>query len=404
MSRVALISPYPEPGQPSTTGVAWYTQGLARALAGTGAEVTVVAPGPAGTDRVESDGPVRVQRCFSRGRAGLLRAARAATASGAQVTHVQHEAFLYGGPETVPALLVALGRLRGNERGPVVTMHQVVAPASVDRSFTGMHRVAIPPAVARAGLATMQKSISRLASRVIVHEDAFRRVVPGSVVMPLGANRPELLPASRKDQRTAELRARAGAPPGSLLVLGFGFVAPYKGLEPALEAARLAGERIRLVVAGTEHPRLVGQGYLHQLEERYRDVAYFTGYVDDGDVDAWFGASDAVLLNYPRPFSSSGVLAQAAHHGVPALLSAELAAVVGFPAESALPAEPDRMAKWLVELAGDPGRRDELRRRTGELGTGRSWPEVAERHLEIYEEVIDAQRASGRASRHRSRW
>lgn len=163
---VALISPYPEPGQPSETGVAWYTQGLARALARAGAAVTVVAPGGDGSvGRVETDGEVRVERCFTRGPTGPLRAAGAALSTGAPVAHVQHEAFLYGGPGSVPGMLAALGRLKGRSRGPVVTMHQVVAPQSIDRSFTGMHRVGIPPAVARTGLSTLQSSISRLVSR-----------------------------------------------------------------------------------------------------------------------------------------------------------------------------------------------------------------------------------------------
>ncbi len=400
---VALISPYPQPGQPSETGVAWYTQGLARALSRAGAAVTVVAPGRDGErGRVEMDGDVRVERCFSRGATGPVRAARAAVATGAPVTHVQHEAFLYGGPDSVPGMLVALRQLRGRDRGPVVTMHQVVAPQSIDRSFTGMHRVSVPPAVARTGMATLQNSISRLASQVIVHEDAFRRVLPGSVVLPLGAGGAEQIDPAAAG-RSPALRASVGASEDTLLVLAFGFVAPYKGLEPVLDAAGMAGERVKVVVAGGEHPRLVGQGYLRQLQERYGRVAAFTGYVGDDEVEAWFGAADAVALNYPKPFSSSGVLAQAANHGVAALLSPALAAVVGFPQSAALPAEPVRMARWLQSLAGDRAALDELKERTSKLRTGRSWTEVAERHLAIYEEVIDAQRSSGRALRLRSR-
>ena len=396
---VALISPYPEPGQPSETGVAWYTQGLARALARAGAAVTVVAPGRDGSvGRVETDGGVRVERCFTRTPVGPVRAARVAVATGAPVTHVQHEAFLYGGPDTVPGMLVALRRLKGRARGPVVTMHQVVAPQTIDRSFTGMHRVAVPPAVARTGLATLQSSISRLASRVIVHEDAFQRVLPGSVVLPLGANHSEA-PRSADGARARQLRARVGAAEDTLLVLAFGFVAPYKGLEPLLDAAGLAGPRVKVVVAGAEHPRLVGQGYLRQLQERYGRTATFTGYVEDHEVEGWFSAADAVALNYPKPFSSSGVLAQAANHGVAALLSPALAAIVGFPGGVALPPDPPDMARRLDSLAGDRPALDELKARTKALGTGRSWPEVAERHLAIYEEVIDAQRSPGRPVR-----
>lgn len=396
---IALISPYPEAGQPSETGVAWYTQGLARALDRAGAAVTVLAPGRDGPPgRVETDGGVRVQRCFARSPAGPIRAARAALDSGAPVIHVQHEAFLYGGPDTVPGMLMALRRLRDRARGPVVTMHQVVEPQSIDRSFTGMHRVAIPPVVARAGLATVQNSISRLASRVIVHEDAFQRVVPKSVVVPLGVDSSGDA-GSVDPARARKLRARAGASDDTMLVLAFGFVAPYKGLEPLLDAALLGGPRVKVVVAGAEHPRLVGHGYLRQLHERYGQAVTFTGYVGDDEVEAWFAAADAVALNYPKPFSSSGVLALAANHGVAALLSPALAAVVGFPGPAALPPDPPAMARWLESLAGDRAALDELKARTAALSTGRSWSEVAERHLAIYEEVIHAQRSPGRSIR-----
>ncbi|HET6874281.1 MAG TPA: hypothetical protein VFH70_05855, partial [Acidimicrobiales bacterium] len=258
---VALVSPYPTTDQRGHSGVAWYSQCLARALAGAGARVTVVAPGERDGYTIEQDGPVQVDRCFHRGAAGALKAIGGAFGSGSPIVHIQHEAFLYGGPDSVPSVLAAMARIRQAGRGPVVTMHQVVEPASIDRSFTDIHRVNIPPAVARAGLATMQSSVARIASKVIVHEEAFRRMLPHAAVFPLGGNSS---PPSGTGvaEGAARFRAEAGAGRDTLLVLCFGFVAPYKGFELALEAARLAGPQVKMVIAGGEHPRLEGQGYL----------------------------------------------------------------------------------------------------------------------------------------------
>lgn len=400
---VTLVSPYPNPEQPSESGVAWYTQGLARALAGRGARVAVVAPGERTTLRTERDGTVEVNRCFSRGAAGALRAAGAALATGSPVVHVQHEAFLYGGPESVPSVLMGLARLRQAGRGPVVTMHQVVEPASVDRGFTDIHRVRIPPPLARAGLATMQGSVARIASTVIVHEPAFRRVVPGSVVLPLGGDHSVGLPAGEVEPRRDELRAAAGVGPDALLVLCFGFVAPYKGFEAVLQAARLARPHVRVVVAGAEHPRLKGQGYLTGLQHRYGDAAFFTGFVPDDEVGAWFSAADAVVLPYPQPFSSSGVLAHAISYGVAALVSPQMGEVIGLPPEHSIPIDPAAMAENLSELALDRSRLAEVAARTAALRAGRSWAELAERHLELYQEVINAQSAPRRTARRGSR-
>ncbi|MBS1877969.1 MAG: glycosyltransferase, partial [Actinobacteria bacterium] len=80
---VALISPYPPPGErhAGRSGVASYAANLARALSGRGLEVTVIAPTepglPAGR---EADGAVAVERRFRRGPAAVPSAARAALA------------------------------------------------------------------------------------------------------------------------------------------------------------------------------------------------------------------------------------------------------------------------------------------------------------------------------------
>ena len=401
---VTLVSPYPNPEQAGESGVAWYTQGLARALAGRGARVSVIAPGSRLTRGTERDGAVEVNRCFSRGPAGAARAAGAALTTGSPVVHLQHEAFLYGGPESVPSVLMGVARLRRARRGPVVTMHQVVDPARVDRSFTGIHRVRIPPPVARAGLATMQTSLARIASAVIVHEPAFRRLVPGSVVLPLGEQHSSPGLVGDAERRGNELRAAAGIGADALLVLCFGFVAPYKGFEAVLEAVRQTGPGVRAVIAGAEHPRLRGTGYLADLQGRYGDVAVFTGFVPDVDVPAWFAAADAVALPYPQPFSSSGVLAQAIAHGVAALVSPPMSDIVGLPSGHVIPLEPAAMAEALCGLARDRSRLLELTHGTAALRAGRSWDELAGRHLALYEEVINAQRSPGRAARRRSRW
>lgn len=397
---VTLVSPYPPRGGEGRSGVAWYTRALAGALSAEGARVAVVAPCDAGAglaDRpgLEMDGDVQIDRCFRRGPAGLARAVTAALHHRSPVVHVQHETFLYGGPGSVPGVLYGLGRLRRAGCGPVVTMHQVVEPSTVDAAFTDMHRVAVPPVVARAGLATVQASVARLASRVVVHEDAFRKVLPDSVVFPLGGDQVAAVDPAQA-ARATELRAAAGAGPDTMLVLAFGFVAPYKGIEAALEAARRAGPAVRLVVAGAEHPRLRGRGYLDGLRARYGDVAAFAGYVPDEDVTPWYRAADAALLAYPKPFSSSGVLAHAVNHGVPALVSPLMAEVIGFPPEATVPVEPAALAHRLDQLAADRSQLAGLAERTSALQPGRSWPEVARRHLDLYEEVTGAQRASRR--------
>ena len=392
---VTLISPYPAGGERhgGFSGVAGYTARLARALADRGADVTVIAPTEDGAQSRERHGTVTVERRFVAGAAALPRAAYAARATGAPVVHLQHETFLYGGPASVPGLPGALRLLRRSGFPTVVTMHHVVEPESVDRAFTRLHRVRAPARVARAGLARVQAAIRRNAGAIVVHEPGLALAVPEATVIPHGI---DLVNAS-----TRAARERLGLQDERrLLVLCFGFLAPYKGLEAALEGARLAGDDVRLVVAGGPHPRLAASGdpYATGLQERWGTSADFTGYVPGGSVADWFAAADVALVPYPRPFATSGPLALALGAGTPALLSVPLAACIGASTAEAVPADAESIAARLRLLARDAGARERLAAATRELAREREWPHVADRHLELYEEVRDAG-AAGRSVR-----
>jgi glycosyltransferase involved in cell wall biosynthesis len=386
---VALVSPYPGVGERhgGSSGVASYTANLAHALAAEGADVTVVAPIEDGEPTTSLDGAVRVERRFERGPGAVPRALRAARRTGAPAVHLQHETFLYGGPSSVPGLVTGLAGSRRDAAGTVVTMHHVVDGATVDERFTALHRVAAPAAVARAGLDVVRASIRHLADRVIVHEPAFTSAVPGATVVPHGI---ETTPTPDR----AEARARLGL--DRFTVLCFGFVAPYKGLEPALAAAGVAGPDVELVVAGGEHPRLreAGDTYLADLRTAHPH-ARFTGHVPDAQVADWFAAADLALFLYPQPVSASGALALALAHGTPLLMSRQMAETTGATQHLVAASDPAELGARLRALAGDPAAVDVLRTAAADLGDDRTWDAVARRHLEIYEEVGDADGRTG---------
>ena len=90
------------------------------------------------------------------------------------------------------------------------------------------------------------------------------------------------------------------------------------------------------------------------------------------------------LLPYPRPFATSGPLALALAQGTPVLLSTALARSTGAPDLLAVEPEPAAIAEQLRALAEQPGALADLRVVTRTLAAGRSWPEVARRHLAVY--------------------
>jgi glycosyltransferase involved in cell wall biosynthesis len=387
---VALIAPYPPAGarHAGRSGVASYAANLGAALTDAGANISVLAPYEDGEPVLASDGDVRVERCFERGPGAMPRAARAAAELGPAVTHLQHEFFLYGGPDSMPGLIYGLERLaREGTAGPVVTMHHVVDSSEVDADFVRLHRVKAPPGLARLGLSTIQGAIRRSAERVIVHEPFFASMVGGAEVVPHGLEASPVIP---REQARAELGLEL-----PLTALCFGFLAPYKGLELSLEGAAGAGDAVELVVAGGDHPRLAERdSYAEELRRDWAGAARFVGHVPEADVGRWFSAADVALFMYPRPFSSSGALALALAHETAPLLSPAMAASIGAPDALAAPGDAWGLARKLRRLAADTSALEPLREAARELAGDRSWPAVARRHLEIYEEVENADGAA----------
>lgn len=385
---VALVSVYPGDGlrHAGSSGVASYTANLARALADAGADVRVLAAREPGAPTCSQDGAVRVERAFARGLGAGPAAVAAALRTGAPLVHLQFELFLYGA-SALPGVLAALAAVRGRRARTVVTAHQVVDPATVDGTFVRMHGLRLPPVLARGVLGSVQRAVGELPDAAVVHEDAFADSIPGAVVIPHGVEDVE-----RTDGDG--VRTRLGLDARRLVVLCFGFVAPYKGLELACEAALLAGDAVQIVVAGGEHPRHGRTGYAASLRARYAGAVRFAGFVPEDELASWFAAADLALLPYPRPHASSGALALALAYGTPVLLSPALVSAVGAASALGAAAEPAQLATQLRGLAADPEKRSALRDASACLAEGRSWPEVARRHLELYREVIDAHPAA----------
>jgi glycosyltransferase involved in cell wall biosynthesis len=276
-------------------------------------------------------------------------------------------------------------------------MHHVVDPTEIDRSFVGMHGVEIhgvraPVIVARTGLRSVQDTIARMAHRVVVHEPSFARVVPGARVIRHGVES-----LARTDRDKARARLGLSERP---VALCFGFVAPYKGIETTLEAARIGGGSFDLVIAGGPHPRLPSS-YVDGLERRFGDVARFTGFVPEADVPDWFSAADAAVFPYPSPFSSSGAFALALAYDTPALLSPALVESMDAPRTLTLTTQPRYMAGDLADVLSDPERLSQVRDATRSMREGRSWQDVAAAHTAMYEEVCDAERHARRRVRTR---
>lgn len=196
----------------------------------------------------------------------------------------------------------------------------------------------------------------------------------------------------------AVLRRRLELPATAPVVLLFGSLAPYKGIDLAIEALARVVERVpeaRLVIAGfplpgfdlEAHRRLADR---HGVAER---VLFVPEYVPSGEVAAWMALAALVVLPYRQIFQS-GVLPMAQTFGRPVV-----AAAVGALPEAiedgrtGLVVPPEDLAALAEAVAGllaDPRRARELGEAAAAAARDRfAWRRVAEDLLAVHRQAID---------------
>ena len=168
------------------------------------------------------------------------------------------------------------------------------------------------------------------------------------------------------------------------VVLFFGLLRPYKGLDTLLEAWRnVRGDALWIV----------GRSLIDVEALRAQappGVRFVTRFVADAELPAFFRRADAVVLPYSRTerFDQSGVLATALAFAKPTVLSdvggfgevAAQGAAVLVP-----PGDPGALADAVNGLLSDPDRRLALARAAAAAAAGPySWAEAARKTLELY--------------------
>ena len=171
------------------------------------------------------------------------------------------------------------------------------------------------------------------------------------------------------------------------VVLFFGLLRPYKGIDVLLDAWRGIDDA-ELWIVGM--PRMDISALRASAPPGVRFVARF---VTDEQLPAYFRRADLVVLPY-REIEQSGVLFTALAFGKPLLLSdvggfAEVAALGG--AHAVAPGDARALRAALTELLADPAKLDALATRARELAAGEyGWDGIARRTLALYERLLDA--------------
>lgn len=357
-----------------------YDRALAAALARAGAEVELLTShflyGPV----PEAEG-YGVRECFYRRSAarGLQAPGRRAFKLAEHVpdmlrfrreaaADVVHYQWL-----TVPALDA---RLLPPLRPRVMTAHYVLPPEPSRRQLACVHRTfgAMDAVIAHSehGAQRLREQVGVDPGRIrVIHHGAFDYLtrLPDEKPLPV------------------ELEGADGP-----VILFFGLLRPYKGVDDLLQAFRsIKGAELWIV----GNPRMDVEP-LHRLAaEAPGRVRFLNRFVEDAEIPAIMRRADVVALPY-RDAEHSGVLYAALAFGKPMVLSA----VGGFPevaeqgAARLVPAgDPAQLTTALAELVSDEAARAELgAAATAAATSAYSWDQAARQTLDLYDELLEARR------------
>jgi glycosyltransferase involved in cell wall biosynthesis len=257
-------------------------------------------------------------------------------------------------------------------------------PPKRPRAYT----VHYPLPASRAGV-VRERALLRRMDAVVIHTESGARALrerigvdPGRVhVVPHGAF--DYLTRLPEERPLPPELAEVEGP----VVLFFGLLRPYKGLDVVLEAFREL-DGAELWVVGM--PRMA----LAPLEELARrsgaTVRFVPRFITDPEIPAFFRRADVVVLPH-REIEQSGVLYTALAFGRPIVASAVGGFVdVGEAGAAALvpPGDARALAAQLRRLIGDPSAREALGTAAAELAANAySWDAIAERTLAIYRQI-----------------
>ncbi len=355
-----------------------YDRSLAAALAAEGAEVELL------TSRF-SYGPVpeargyRVEELFYRGSSrrdpgglgrraarlaehlpGMLRLRRATRR--ADVVHYQWLA--------VPSLDA---RLLPPARPRVMTAHYILPPRPTRRQVASARRLfgRMDAVIAHSehGAARLREEVGLDPARVrTIPHGAFDYLTRLPSEMPL----------------PPELEGATGP-----VILFFGLLRPYKGIDVLLEAfARLRGAELWVV----GNPRMDIEPLRALAADAPGRVRFLPRFVEDAEIPAIMRRADVLVLPY-RDIEHSGVLYAGLAFGKPIVLSA----VGGFPEVAATgaarlvpPEDAAALAAALAELIDDEGAREELAAAARAVAAAgpHSWPAIAAQTIDLYEELL----------------
>jgi len=190
-----------------------------------------------------------------------------------------------------------------------------------------------------------------------------------------------------------EARSKLNIKPEERIILLFGAIRPYKGIETAITAFGKVLKKIpnvRLIIAGKLWEDW--GPYRNQIRSLHLEehVDTFLDYVPAEMVSVFFTAADLVLLPYHHFDSQSGVGTIAVSFRKPMIVSdaGGLPELVGDPRNIIPPKDDEALANAIINTFIDPDRLKSMEKTANTVAEKISWPSIAKKVLSVYKNIL----------------
>ena len=186
----------------------------------------------------------------------------------------------------------------------------------------------------------------------------------------------------------SEARAKLTITPDDFVILFFGMIRAYKGIDELLEAfAGIDRSQVRLVIAGQCFDEALGAKI--RKAQNLLMIDYYEGFVDDTDVAMYFKACDMVCLPFTT-VTTSGSALLAATFGKP-IIAPYVGALRDMPRDIGVLYDPDdetALQRSLLKVIDDPTLLAHMGTASRAYADTLSWRQIARDTLSVYEDVL----------------
>lgn len=275
---------------------------------------------------------INVINCWNEGFLYPFQIFRALCQNKPKIVHIQHEYFIFGRTFSAALFPLVLFLTKFLRLKTIVTLHGIVNPVEIRDPELGSlgseNLQGMPIWLSQMGLLLITRLITDNSDKIIVMNNTHKNVLitqyrcsPEKILLvPHGIPKSEPIAGETAKKRLGF--------DGLKVVLYFGYITKYKGIDILVKAFRnIKDQNSILVIGGAAHPRLKNDPEYKKFWDSIMDEIYsdkrikFVGFIPDDQLSTYISASDVVVFPYVASFSTGGPMNITVGHHKPVIAS-----------------------------------------------------------------------------------